>query len=645
MTMGVSKSIVENEHGKMEIIPGSEVHALSWGSWKFRWTPSFDVHPGGGMELILMTRFPTNSWSLPQVSDPLAPGYVTANAQGDTLISINILRWPNVLIPHGAVMHIIQIDIGHRIVKKNEVIELIYGDKRGGSLGTQAQLSAREVAFPVFVSNARESKFLERFAIWNRQTDIATLREKSDFCPALCVIGGQASSFNVVAPMEVAPEEPFDIKITALDAVCNADINYEGSVEIKSTDQKADKSRLVKIKGVNNKIEKIVLKSPGFHRIFVIDANRGLLGISNPLRVLKNPNKIYWGELHGHSESSDGAGTVDEHYIYARDIALLDFAALADHDHILEKHPAMWKLASQKIKEYSHQGEFIAILAYEGRMRNKEGNGFADINVYYLSEQEEMLESFPVPLNPSILKGKDVLLIPHSSLYSDWVAMGTHWEYLKSMTKEMLPLVEIFSTHGNSEYFDCPRHVLWQGKNRSVVDALKQGFRVGFIGSSDYHEILLGNMLRIQDQPRTINNQHMQARCGLAAVRAKELSRASIYQAMKKRQTYATSGIRAYVAFSINGHDMGTEFTLSVPTEPRILKIAVAAPENITKIEVVKNGEVMIELADDNWFFETEITDTEPIQNGAFYYLRVTTERMDFAWSSPIWIDTLDKNK
>jgi len=100
-----------------------------------------------------------------------------------------------------------------------------------------------------------------------------------------------------------------------------------------------------------------------------------------------------------------------------------------------------------------------------------------------------------------------------------------------------------------------------------------------------------------------------------------------------------------HTLLSINGHDMGTEFTLSVPTEPRILKIAVAAPENITKIEVVKNGEVMIELADDNWFFETEITDTEPIQNGAFYYLRVTTERMDFAWSSPIWIDTLDKNK
>ena len=47
----------------------------------------------------------------------------------------------------------------------------------------------------------------------------------------------------------------------------------------------------------------------------------------------------------------------------------------------------------------------------------------------------------------------------------------------------------------------------------------------------------------------------------------------------------------------------------------------------------------MIELADGNWFVETEITDNDPIPEGAFYYLRTTTERNDFAWSSPIWVD------
>jgi hypothetical protein len=202
-----------------------------------------------------------------------------------------------------------------------------------------------------------------------------------------------------------------------------------------------------------------------------------------------------------------------------------------------------------------------------------------------------------------------------------------------------MPLVEVFSTHGNSEYYNCPRHVIWQAEGQSVLDALKRGFRLGLIGSSDYHEVLTGSLLRIQDTSRTINNRHMQARCGLAAVRAEELSRAGLFMAMKARRTYATSGIRAYVDFSVNGHDMGTEFTLASGTEPRRLKIAAAAPERIVKLEVIRNGDLLTDVADGHWFVEVEVTDADPIPDRAFYYLRVTTERMDFAWSSPVWVD------
>ena len=162
---------------------------------------------------------------------------------------------------------------------------------------------------------------------------------------------------------------------------------------------------------------------------------------------------------------------------------------------------------------------------------------------------------------------------------------------------------------------------------------------------SDYHEQLSGGLLRIQDLPRTINIEHMRARCGLAAVRADELTRRSLFQAMKARRTYATSGIRAYVDFSINGHEMGTEFSVPSPTEPRLIDIAVAAPERIVKLEVVRNGEVMADLSDGNWFVEAEITDKQPIPAGAFYYLRATTERTDFAWSSPIWVNVSNGNK
>nr|MBC8492180.1 DUF3604 domain-containing protein [Chloroflexota bacterium] len=147
------------------------------------------------------------------------------------------------------------------------------------------------------------------------------------------------------------------------------------------------------------------------------------------------------------------------------------------------------------------------------------------------------------PLTPSDIEGEDVFLVPHTPLYGPEAQMGTHWELLDTLPAEVMPLVEVFSTHGNSEYYDCPRHVLWQARGQSVVDALLRGFRLGFIGSSDYHEVLTGHLLRIQDTPRTINNQHMQARCGLAAVRANALTRTGLFEAMKARRTYATSGI------------------------------------------------------------------------------------------------------
>jgi len=108
---------------------------------------------------------------------------------------------------------------------------------------------------------------------------------------------------------------------------------------------------------------------------------------------------------------------------------------------------------------------------------------------------------------------------------------------------------------------------------------------------------------------------------------------------MKARRTYATSGIRAYVYFSVNGNEMGQEFSASSSTQPRELEIAVSAPERIVKLEVVRNGEVIADLADGNWFVERMIIDRDAIPHGAFYYIRLTTERTDFAWSSPVWVD------
>jgi len=637
---GSAESAKSADNGRIEIVPGDDVQALSWGTWRFRWTLGFGVEPGGGMEIILVPRFPTNRWSLPQTADPTAPGYVTARADGDPILALDILRWPLLQKPHGATLHIIQVGVGGRTMKKGEVIEVTYGDKRGGGLGTQAQLSAREVSFPIFVSSGQAPKFFERFVSWDRKTDVATLREQADFNPSLRVIGGRAARFHVVAPMEVEPGRPFDVRLSVMDSGCNAATGYEGLVEITATDENAAAVPPAPINGSSAAIRGAALNTPGFHRIYAIDPNRGILGVSNPIRVRHGARPLYWGEIHGHSEQSDGNGTPDEHYTYARDVALLDFACVCDHDTHLYDHAERWDFASDKAREYTQDGQFVALLGYEGRLRSEDGSEFhGDVNVYYLADKQDMLDPFGVPLTPEDIQATDVILVPHTPLYGPEAGMGTHWQYLTQLPPDIMPLVEVFSTHGNSEYYDCPRHVIWQAEGQSVLDALNKGFRLGMIGSSDYHEVLTGNPIRIQDAPRTINNRHMQACCGLAAVRAHALTRSGIFHAMKARRTFATSGIRAYVDFSVNGHEMGTEFTVASAADPRRLTIAVAAPERIVKLEIIRNGDIIADLADGNWFAEAEFVDETPIPDGAFYYLRATTERTDFAWSSPVWVD------
>lgn len=94
MALNSSECTVENTFGRMETLPAGDVPALLWGTWTFRWSLGIDVKLGGGMEMVLFTRFPTNRWSLPQTADPTAPGYVTARCAADAALSLNVVRWP-----------------------------------------------------------------------------------------------------------------------------------------------------------------------------------------------------------------------------------------------------------------------------------------------------------------------------------------------------------------------------------------------------------------------------------------------------------------------------------------------------------------------------------------------------------------------
>ena len=69
-------------------------------------------------------------------------------------------------------------------------------------------------------------------------------------------------------------------------------------------------------------------------------------------RSRRDGPRVLWGDLHGHSNFSDGTGTPEDYYVYARDVAGLDVAALTDHDHwgmlALDSHRRCGKRSSAR---------------------------------------------------------------------------------------------------------------------------------------------------------------------------------------------------------------------------------------------------------------------------------------------------------
>ena len=78
---------------------------------------------------------------------------------------------------------------------------------------------------------------------------------------------------------------------------------------------------------------------------------------------------VYWGDVHGHTALSDGKGSLDDYFTYARDAAGLDFVIVSDHDFGNGPPWRMsrenWRLTQDKADQYTVDGEFVAIAGYE----------------------------------------------------------------------------------------------------------------------------------------------------------------------------------------------------------------------------------------------------------------------------------------
>jgi len=326
--------------------------------------------------------------------------------------------------------------------------------------------------------------------------------------------------------------------------------------------------------------------------------------------------QVFWGDIHGHACFSDGLGTHDELYNFARSVSRLDFAAVTEHCEFPDElSGSEWNVTGLVVSAFNEPGAFVTLLGYEWTSSEVRGD-YGHKNVYYPGDAGEVFSpcrergATPEALCAGA-KQYGALVVPHHVSVS-WGA--TDWSHHDPQAERVC---EIASVHGVMEYDGNPRaHVDPPVPNRSVQSALALGCRLGLVASGDAHRLAPGRS------------------GGIAAVVCDKLTREAVFGALRSRHCYASTGPRLLIEFSVDGHGMGEKAPPKALSQAGVVKYAVAADRALVAVEIVRDNEVVHQEGPSGQKISGEWQDLSP---GSYYYLRIELEGGEFAWSSPIW--------
>jgi hypothetical protein len=339
--------------------------------------------------------------------------------------------------------------------------------------------------------------------------------------------------------------------------------------------------------------------------------------------------QFYFGDIHGHTRMSDGLGDVDEYFYTRRDLYHDDFTSLTDHDNFvrLPIFPSGWELQKVMTQHFHRDGEFVTFFGQE-YTTGRYPAGIGHKCVWTLQPDTPLWDhtrrefNTSAKLNAAARQWK-AIMAPH---HTGWT--GTDWE---NADPEVQMLAEIISDHGVCEHMGN-QPIPHRGGLRGgfLQDGLARGLKFGFIGSSDSHGLIWHHGAGWR------RDCH---RGGLACVLAEELTRESLFDAMRRRRVFATSGIKPRLDFRVNGHLMGEEFTHQ--EGPIRISIEIAGRERIKWVTIVRNNVDWYRYGGEGFTTRFTVTDEEILPGTSWYYARVEftgEDGVEMAWSSPIWV-------
>jgi hypothetical protein len=584
--------------------PGSSARPFVRAGSRERFEIVYEAGPDGIAEggVVFLQPSPFWGWDSPQTREPRAGGFteVSTDADGVTLRPVELAP------------HLLAINVVNRALASGERIEIVFGAGPAG---------------------ARVDSYAERDSrLWIAvDGDGDGVRVVLADSPAVDIVAGPAAMMTLVLPTTAHPGDAVRLQLAMLDGLGNAGAPFTGTVRLEATEGLSLPAAVeFAPEHEGQRTVEGTVGRAGVHRV-TARADGEIAAESNPLVVNAEATPILWADLHGHSNLSDGTGTPDDYFRYARDVAGLDVVALTDHDHwgirFIDQNPEMWREIRRATKHFHEPGRFVTVLGYEWTSWLQ-----GHRHVLYFSDEGDIHSSIdPAYSTPTqlwaALKGKPALTFAHHSAGGP---VGTNWDFPPDPHFE--PVTEIVSVHGSSEAWDTPRRIYNPVKGNFVRDALGRGYRLGFIGSGDSHD----------GHPGLAQLASPSRNGGLAAILGAERTRASVLEALRQRRVYATSGPRILLRVRLDEHEMGSILNArEISGQTQELDITVVAPEPIDRIDLVRGRAGRAPVVDSipgeelrEW---SERRPIAPLVAGEYLYVRAVQIDGAAAWSSPFF--------
>ena len=535
--------------GTMSLIEKADVVAGCMGTWTLIYTVgSYGIDSGGQIKIA----FPlVTDWEVPQFESGKQSGYTTVFTSGRAKLRTSwqakgyVRPWNPCIV----------IDVYDGSLEPDDTITIIFGETAHGSEGIRAQ---------TYIESKFEFRTLVDPTNSNDPRRIPT-------SPQLRIVSDDIANLVCILPSQANINEPIEIFIKGEDKWRNPtpapdQLRYhwvgDGKAIIEDgylTLDSASTGYLI----VEAEVDSIALQCE-----------------SNPITIQQNTNSIqrYWGDLHAQTKSTVGTGDEDEYFTFGRDIARLDFASHQGNDfQITDEY---WQHLNDISAKYHEDGKFVVFPGYEWSANSPAGG---DHNVFYRNEGQPILRSshwlvpdIPetdiTPAHPAnVFYEKMKTAVPSNDVIVAMHVGGRYANLRKYFDQELVSLVELVSCWGMFEW------MLW--------DALERDYIVGVMCNSDGHHGRLG--------AEGAGMADFGIKNGLTCVVTDGLTRDSIFDALKQRHCYGTTGTRILLDFSANKAQMGD--VVQGVTDAIQFRANVIGTDDLESIQLYQGRELIYE--------------------------------------------------